>query len=85
MRHIFVWDLGGIMNDNKEGEMFEKMNQRIKNLTVVDIGLVKWSVLLATIIIVKIFPQLLNIDYWVLAVLLVACAIKPVYKCWFKK
>jgi len=77
--------LGGIMNDNKEGEMFGKMNQRVKNLTVVDIGLVKWSVLFATIIIVKIFPQLLKIDYVVLVALMLICGAKPLYKFWFKK
>jgi hypothetical protein len=65
--------------------MFEKMNQRVKNLTVVDIGLVKWSVLFAAIIIVKIFPQLLMISYSVLVVLMIACAIKPLYKFWIKK
>ncbi len=65
--------------------MFAKLNERVKKLTVIDIGLVKWTVLFATIIIVKLFPQLLNIGYPVLIVLMIACAIKPCYKFWIKK
>jgi len=65
--------------------MFEKMNQRVKKLTVVDIALVKWSVLVSAIIIVKLFPQLLQINYPVLILLMVICAAKPFYKFWLKK
>jgi hypothetical protein len=64
--------------------VFEKMNQRVKKLTVVDIVLVKWSVLIWTIIIVKFFPQLLQINYPVLILLMVLFTVKPLYKFWFK-
>ena len=43
--------------------MFDKLNDRVKGLTVVDIGLTKGAVFFATIIIVKLFPQLLGINY----------------------
>jgi hypothetical protein len=65
--------------------MFEKMNERVKKLTVIDIKLIKWAVVFATIIIVKLFPQLLKISYPVLVVLVVACSIIPFYKFWIKK
>jgi heme/copper-type cytochrome/quinol oxidase subunit 1 len=65
--------------------MFEIWNERIKKMTVMDIGLVKWSVFFAAIIIVKFFPQLLKINYAVLAVLMIACGAKPLYKFWIKK
>ena len=65
--------------------MLEKMNERIKKLTVIDIGLTKWSVFFATVIVVKLFPQLLNIGYPVLIVLMLALAAKPLYAVWFKK
>jgi len=65
--------------------MFEKMNERSRKLTVVDIGLVKWSVFFFAIIIVKLFPQLLRINYLVLIVLMLACGIVPLYKFWIKK
>jgi len=65
--------------------VLEKMNERIKKLTVIDIGLTKWSVFFATVIVVKLFPQLLNIGYPVLIVLMLALAAKPLYAVWFKK
>ncbi|MDD5439931.1 MAG: hypothetical protein PHS37_07075 [Candidatus Omnitrophica bacterium] len=63
----------------------DTMNKRVKKMTVLDVGLVKWSVFFATIIIVKAFPQLLNIGYPVLVVLMIACCAKPVYTIWVKK
>ena len=65
--------------------MFEKLNERIKKLTVIDIGLTKWSVFFATVIIVKIFPQLLNTGYPILIILMLALAAKPLYVIWIKK
>ncbi|MDD5428791.1 MAG: hypothetical protein PHI58_06140 [Candidatus Omnitrophica bacterium] len=65
--------------------MLKELNKRIKKLTVIDIGLTKWSVLFATIILVKIFPQILRIHYSVLIILLVLCSVKPIYDFWFKK
>ena len=61
------------------------LNERVKNLTVCDIGLIKWSVFLTTIIIVKIFPQILTVPYWILITLAIVCMIKPFYKFWLKK
>ena len=64
---------------------WKNMDEKVKKMTVMDIGLVKWSVFFFTIIIVKFFPQLLKINYVVLAVLMVACGAKPLYKFWIKK
>jgi hypothetical protein len=63
---------------------WDNMNGRIKKMTVTDIGLVKWSVFFATIIIVKLFPQLLKISYAALFMLMIACSIKPLYRFWIK-
>lgn len=65
--------------------MMEFMNEKIKKLTVVDIGMVKLSVFFFTIIIVKLVPCLLNINYPVLVILLLAAAAAPIYKIWIKK
>jgi hypothetical protein len=65
--------------------MFETLDARVKGLRALDIGLLKWSVLFGTIIIVKLFPQLLNINYPLLIILMVACAARPVYVVWIKK
>ena len=64
---------------------WDSMNEKIKKMTVWDIGLVKWSVFFFTIIVVKLFPQLLNISYPILIVLAIACSAKPLYKFWIKK
>ena len=66
-------------------KIWKKMNERMKNMTIMDIGLVKWSSFFFAIIIVKLFPQLLQINYVVLIVLVLVCGIKPLYKFWIKK
>jgi len=65
--------------------MFEKMNERLRKLTVLDIGLVKWSSLFAGIIVAKFFPQLLKINYGVLLLLTILCGARPLYRFWIKK
>ena len=65
--------------------MFEKLNERMKKLTVTDISMIKWSSFFGTLIVAKLFPQLLKINYPVLIVLMILCAIRPVYRFWLKK
>ena len=65
--------------------MLEKMNAGVKKLTIIDIGLIKWSVFFATIIVVKIFPQLLSMGYPILIILMLALAARPLYTIWIKK
>jgi len=62
--------------------MFDKLNERVKNLDTLDIGLIKWTAIVAALIIIKIFPQLLGISYVLLFVILIALAARPVYKFW---
>lgn len=65
--------------------MFERMNERLKKMTVIDIGLVKWTAFFFAIIVVKLFPQLLKINYPILIILALVCGAKPLYKFWIKK
>ncbi|MBP7056778.1 MAG: hypothetical protein KBB52_07990 [Candidatus Omnitrophica bacterium] len=65
--------------------MFDKMNDRIKRMTVIDIGLVKWSVFFFAIIIVKLFPGLLKIDYPILIFIVLLLGARPLYKFWISK
>ena len=65
--------------------MFEKLNQKAKNFTYIDIKFIQLAVIVLTIILVKLFPQLLKIDYWILIVLFILFAVKPFYKFWIKK
>ena len=64
---------------------WNSMNERIKNMTVMDIGLTKFAALFAGIIIAKLFPQLLKINYVVLIALMLAFGAKPLFKFWMKK
>ena len=65
--------------------MFKKMNERVKRLTVMDIGLIKGAVFFATIIIIKLFPQILRVNLVILIILLIACAVRPFYSFWIRK
>ncbi len=69
----------------KEGKMCQSLNERVKKMTVVDIGMVKLSVFFFTIIIVKLIPGLLNISHPVLTILVIASAALPLYDLWIKK
>jgi hypothetical protein len=62
--------------------MFEELNKRVKNLDALDIGLIKWSVLVFALIVIKMFPQLLNIGYLLLIIVVIALAARPAYKFW---
>ena len=60
----------------------KSMDKRVKNLDTLDIALTKWAVLVGGIIIIKLFPQLLDISFLVLIVALVALAVRPFYRFW---
>jgi hypothetical protein len=65
--------------------MLEKLDAMVKKLDTLDIGLLKLAVLVATIILIKIVPQLLDIGFVPLLVLFIAFAAKPGYSIWGKK
>jgi hypothetical protein len=65
--------------------MINLLNERVKKLDIWDIGLLKLSVILAAIVIVKLFPQLLLVRYSVLLVLIILLAIRPVCSFLLKK
>lgn len=58
---------------------------RAQKLSLADIKLLKLAIFFATIIVVKIFPQLLKINYLILVVLMLGCLMKPFYKFWIKE
>ena len=62
--------------------MLEKLDERVKRLDTLDIGLIKWTAIVAALIIIKLFPQLLGIHYLYLILILVVLAARPVYRFW---
>ena len=62
--------------------MFDEINKRVKIFDGLDIGLIKWSVLVFALIVIKMFPQLLHIRYLILIVIVIALAARPAYRFW---
>jgi len=61
------------------------LDERIKKLTIIDISLVKLSSFFFAIIIVKLIPTLLSINYIMLIILTIACGARPFYIVWISK
>lgn len=61
------------------------LNEKVKKLTALDISCTKLAVFFATIIIAKLIPGLLKINYWILIVLVIVFAAKPFYDFYLKK
>ena len=59
--------------------MLTDLDKKMKNLDTLDIVLIKWSAVVAGIIIIKIFPQFLNISFLLLIVALIVLAARPLY------
>lgn len=70
---------------NEEVNMCMKLNERLKNLTVIDIGLTKLAAMVFGIAIAKLFPQLLNLSFVTLIVIMLILGAKPLYTFWLKK
>ena len=64
--------------------MIRILNEKIKRLSVVDIGLVKLASFFFAILMVKIFPALLSLSYPVLIIVVLCLGAKPLYKMWFQ-
>ncbi|MDP8298547.1 MAG: hypothetical protein P9L88_01385 [Candidatus Tantalella remota] len=65
--------------------IFKELDGRAHRLSAMDIGLIKWCMLICGLIIAKVFPQLLDVSYLKLIIIAVLLGIKPVYVFWIKK
>ena len=61
------------------------MEEHAKKLTLFDIKLIKLFVFFVTLVIVKLAPQLMNINIWWFIVFAVICGARPTYVFWGKK
>jgi len=64
--------------------MIKSLDEKVRNLSVIDIGLIKFAVFFAALIIVKLIPQLVTIDFSILIGLVILCSAKPFYDFWFR-
>ena len=66
-------------------EYVEYVNQRVKRFSFFDIKLVQGTTIFMILILVKLIPQIMEINILWFIVLLVICVIKPFYVFLFKK
>lgn len=66
-------------------KIWDDMNQRIKKFGIIDEKLAQLAAIFFALIIVKLIPQILELSIWSFVVLLIACAIKPLYVFYIKK
>jgi hypothetical protein len=65
--------------------LLDYMNQRIKKFSIFDEKLAQAAAIFFALIIVKLYPQILNVNIWWFVVLLIICAVKPLYVFYIKK
>jgi len=65
--------------------LLEKMDQRIKKFGIIDEKLAQAAAIFFALIIVKLRPQIMDINIWWFVVLLIVCAVKPLYVFYIKK
>lgn len=66
-------------------KIIQNMNERVRKLNIFDIKLVQVCAMFVALIIVKLIPQIMTINTWWFVVLLVLCAIRPLYVFCIKK
>ena len=57
----------------------DKLNKRIKNSDIFDISLTKGAVFFATLFLVKFWPELSSLDWYVYVIVAIILAIRPMY------
>ena len=65
--------------------LLEKMDERIKKFGILDEKLEQAAAMFFGFIIVKLIPEIMNLSIWWFVVLLILCAIKPLYVFYVKK
>ncbi|MFA5930923.1 MAG: hypothetical protein WC821_01270 [archaeon] len=60
-------------------KFIDKLNKMNKNMDIFDTGLTKWSVLLFALLLVKFWPWLLVLDWYVYLIAALVLAIRPLY------
>lgn len=63
----------------------EFIKSKVKQLDWIDIGLIKWSCIAFGILLAMLFPEILNIDIWLIVAIIVILALRPTYRVYIKK
>ena len=65
--------------------LLEQMNQRVKKFGIIDVKLAQGAAMFVALIVAKLIPQIMDLSIWWFVLLLVICAIRPVYVFWLKE
>jgi hypothetical protein len=65
--------------------LLEEMTQRVKKFDIIDVKLAQVVAMFLALIIAKLIPDIMDVNIWWFAALLIICAIKPFYVFWFKE
>ena len=65
--------------------LLEDMTRRGRKFDIIDVNLAQGAAMFVALIIAKLIPQIMDLSIWWFVVLLVICAIRPVYVFWFKE
>lgn len=63
----------------------EFIKSKVKQLDWIDIGLIKWSCIAFGILIAMLFPEILNINIWLIVAIIVVLALRPTYRAHIKR
>jgi hypothetical protein len=63
----------------------EDMTRRVRKFDIIDVKLAQGAAMFFALIIAKIIPDIMDLSIWWFVVLLIICAIKPVYVFWIKQ
>lgn len=66
------------------GSWIDYWNRRVRKLTIVDLKLVQVGSMAGILIIVKWFPQIMNVNIWWFVALFIICMLRPVYSFWIE-
>ena len=65
--------------------LVDYMNARVKQFTIYDIKLIQGAAICAVLVLVKLVPEILNINIWWFATFAILFAIRPAYMLFFKR
>ena len=65
--------------------MIEYWNRKVKKFTIFDVKLAQGAAMAFVLIIVKFFPEIMNLSMWWFVAFAVVCALRPVYAMWLKE
>jgi len=80
-----------LKKQKKNNKVFKNMSipsfldSKIKKMDWLDISLVKWSCVAFGVLLVILFPDLLEINAWLVVAVVVILALRPFYRVYLKK